>query len=262
MASTLQGFVSQGRAHLAYFQSRAFLRARSLRRWFREEGVSGVVRHLVRYAQGLRNFHRREDEFDKSLGVDTKGPIGLWHLRIQSENVREAARYEGVNPSVLRELLQGLRLRQGFSSYTFVDLGCGKGRALLIASEFGFGKLIGVEFAPELARTAEENCQRLDLPAKILNQDATEFRFPSTDLVVYLYNPFGATILKRVFDHLVEVAPMNCYILYVNPLHRKCIDDHPGAELLPSQPGTAAWKLRARVSQPRTAPSHSLPRSV
>lgn len=229
---------------LVYFKKRAAQRARTARRWFREEGFQGVLLHGVRYLLSLRNLKQRDLEFDKGLGVDTRGPIGLWHLRVPFDNVRHAARYEGSDPNLLRELLRDLQ--QDFSTFSFVDLGCGKGRALLVAGEFGFAQLIGVEFAAQLAETAGRNCRRLGLPAKIVNQDASQFQFPTGNLVVYLYNPFGPTVLSPVLDRLLATQTTECFLIYVNPLHRRLIDDYPRMQQLAANRGSAVWRLAPR----------------
>jgi hypothetical protein len=57
----------------------------------------------------------------------------------------------GVSPSVAHGTLQ---------DFTFIDLGSGKGRALLMASAYPFKRIIGVEFMPELHRVAQENIRK------------------------------------------------------------------------------------------------------
>jgi predicted RNA methylase len=229
---------------LAYFKKRVAQRARTARRWFRDEGFKGVVLHGVHYLLSLRNLKQRDLEFDKGLGVDTRGPVGLWRLRVPFDNLRHAARYEGSDPNLLRELLRDLQ--QDFSTFSFVDLGCGKGRALLVAGEFGFAQLIGIEFAAQLAETAARNCCRLGLPAKIVNQDASQFQFPTGNLVAYLYNPFGALVLRPVLDRLLATQTAECFLIYVNPLHRRLIDDCPRMHQLAANRGSAVWRLSPR----------------
>lgn len=243
-------------ARAMYFKKRAVQRARKARGWFRNEGILGVLIHLVRYARGFFGLKGREAEFDRRHGVDTKGPVGLWRLQIRSLNVQHAARYEGSDPGTLRQLLRDLR--QDFSSFRFVDLGCGKGRALLIADEFGFAEVIGVEFAHELAEIAKRNCTRLGLRATIFNQDATEFSFPSGKLVVYMYNPFGPSVLEPVVNRLLEAQIADCFLIYLNPLHRRCLDNKPRIHRLTTQRNAAIWRIepvaKSTTDVPASAP--------
>jgi SAM-dependent methyltransferase len=216
--------------------------------WLREGGLQGVVRKLARYVQDFRRVRRTSAAFDRSLGVETAGSVGLWHLRIPSENRADEERYQAVDPNALRRLLSGIET--DWSSFTFIDLGCGKGRALIVANEFGFERLIGVEFAAKLAHTATRNCQRLALRAEILSQDAAEFLFPPGKLAVYLNNPFGPRVLNRVLDHLSETNTRDSYVLYVHPLHRHCLDGRPGLEPMITNRYWAVWKLAPQPKRP------------
>ena len=61
-------------------------------------------------------------------------------------------------PWLFEEMMHALPVR--FQDFTFVDLGSGKGRALLMAAPYGFKRIIGVEFMPEWHRAAEENIRK------------------------------------------------------------------------------------------------------
>src|SRR5260370_36125929 len=135
------------------------------------DGLEGVVRKLARYVQHFRRVRRTSAAFDRNLGVETAAPVGLWHLRIPSENLADAERYQAVDPNAFRRLLSSIDT--DWSSFTFIDLGCGKGRALIVANEFGFERLIGVEFAAILGHNATRNCQSLRVRRGIDLQDAT-----------------------------------------------------------------------------------------
>jgi SAM-dependent methyltransferase len=229
---------------MGYLARRVKKRLGNIARRFIEEGFEGVARQVAFHYRWSREFRKRDAEFDSSLGVDTKGPVGLWYLHIESDNVRDAIRYEGVKPSVFRQALRDVP--DDFERFTFVDLGCGKGRALLLANEFRFSQLIGVEFAPELAAVARSNCHRAAVQATVLSQDAVQFPFPPGNIVVYLYNPFGPTVLDPVLDHLLESRPAKCYIVYINPVHRRqCFDTRPQLRCLAEDTEYAVWSLTA-----------------
>ena len=250
-ALRVRGFMSSENllpGRMGYLARRVNKRLRNITRRFLDEGFEGVASRLASHYRWMREFRERDAEFDRSLGVDTKGPVGLWHLRIQSDNVRDAIRYEGVNPSTFRQALR--EVHDDFEGFTFVDLGCGKGRALLLANEFRFSQLIGVEFAPELAAVARLNCHRAAVQATVLSQDAAQFPFPPGNIVVYLYNPFGPTVLNPVLDRLLESRPAKCYIVYINPVHRQCFDTRPELRYLAENKGYAVWTVTAADGQP------------
>jgi hypothetical protein len=54
-----------------------------------------------------------------------------------------------------------------------------------------------------------------------LSGDATTFAYPSGPLVLYLYSPFLAPVLKRCLANLNRVLssePREVYLLYTNPV--------------------------------------------
>jgi SAM-dependent methyltransferase len=133
--------------------------------------------------------------------------------------------YLPVRPNFARRVLRRLPISDP-SEYTFVDLGSGKGRMLLIASEFPFRRVVGVEMREDLHHDALRNagryrhpnaqCSRIDCQ----NMDATSFDFPSGKLVVYLFNPFNAETMGTVFrrlDSSFEKDPRDIVLVYVHP---------------------------------------------
>ena len=106
--------------------------------------------------------------------------------------------------------MQALPIR--FQDYTFIDLGSGKGRALLMAAPYAFKRIMGVEFMPEWHWVAQENIRKLaaanpSAPAmKSLCMDARDFEFPPEPLVVYLFNPFPEPVFVAVMERLRQSA--------------------------------------------------------
>ncbi len=116
--------------------------------------------------------------------------------------------------------------------YTFIDLGSGKGRTLLLASEYGFPRIIGVELLPALHRAAEENIRaycEANHPASQIESvlmDACDFKFPPTALLVYLFHPLPMAGLERVIRNLDESlaqAPRDVWVVYHNPVFEKAV---------------------------------------
>ena len=115
---------------------------------------------------------------------------------------------------------------QNHAEYTFVDLGSGKGRMLFLAAEYPFRKIQGVEFALQLHQQAERNISRYrharqrctDLEST--NLDASEYIFPDGKLVLYLFNPFGPEVFKKVLINLgksLAQHPRHVIVVIVNP---------------------------------------------
>lgn len=163
--------------------------------------------------------------FDAEHDVDTGGLTPLRYLQgvpADSDGVDHIA----IDPTEFADAMAALDIDS--RRYTFVDLGAGKGRALILAAELPFQRLIGVEFAEELATIAEANFARLRAshPAmsevEIIRQDAGEFRLPITPTVLFLYNPFGARTMTKVARNAhasLAQNPRELLVLYVNPMH-------------------------------------------
>ena len=156
-------------------------------------------------------LHRAEDLAANRAG-DTFGPA-LWNTA-----------FYAISPSIFERVVYPLSL--DWPSFTFVDLGCGKGRALLLASLLPFRHILGVELDPGLAELARRNLQtfcpptRLCHSVEVVETDAATVSIPETPLVVFLYNPFLAPTLRRVLRSLersLHRHPRELWLIYINP---------------------------------------------
>lgn len=225
------------------------MKLRSVRHAFNrslaKRGFVGTFVFASRRALGLTtrgNVRKVQHYFDQQYGVQTSGVI----FRDEGDERHD---YHGVTPSVFRAACrrwQQLVSASGnsFEEYTFVDLGCGMGRALLMASEFPFRQVIGVEFDGRLTEIAQTNIQkwitggRALSPISVLQQDVLEYDFPQPPLLVFLYNPFGETILDPVLRRLQQLKknfPGPIDILYVHPQCSYLFDDRKRFQLLWSE---------------------------
>ncbi len=166
--------------------------------------------------------------FDLAHGVETSGHYGPWiylrDLKIPSRNWYEGNNYIAIDPDRFRTVLRSLDIP--YEQYTFIDYGSGKGRALLVASEFPFKKVLGLEFAPELHRVAEENIRsfRSDrqkcADIESINVDFSLFDLPLDPLVLYFYDPCRGRVLSEVVKRIrdsIQKAPRPFRIVIVAP---------------------------------------------
>jgi SAM-dependent methyltransferase len=184
--------------------------AAKVQRRAREYGLAGAARYSVMRAIDLCQGAL----FDLRHGVDTGGAM--------LPEVEGGQGYKGSLPSLVSGSLR--RVDIPYEHFTFIDLGSGKGRTLLIAARFPFRKIVGVEFVPELHRIAEQNIRRCKAAGDIVSLcgDVRDFAFPPGPLLVYLFNPFTEPVLRRVLQNLresLDADPRPVVLVYLRPLH-------------------------------------------
>jgi hypothetical protein len=151
----------------------------------------------------------------------TSGTVG-WQARLLG---LFHSPYQPTEPTLFHEMMAGISIE--FDQFTFVDLGSGKGRTLLMASEYPFRKIVGVELIEELHRAAEENIgayksatQRCTRVESVL-ADARDFELPEEPLLLYLFNPLPERALSEVLQRLessLGKTPRPVWVVYHNPL--------------------------------------------
>jgi SAM-dependent methyltransferase len=166
--------------------------------------------------------------FDDEFGVRTSGLVVGRHLKSGHPHDRHATAYFGVAPSVFHALLRRWQRSQQawpMEEFTFIDVGAGMGRAVLLAAQLPFRRVVGVELNPTLARIARKNLAvirasgRALAPMKIVCGDAVEFRLPAGPCVAFLFNPFGAPVMRRLlasWRKSLAGRPRGLDLLYVN----------------------------------------------
>jgi SAM-dependent methyltransferase len=171
-----------------------------------------------------RAFSRfQEGWFDLRYGTDTTAVSGLESLTIDGPNVADAVRYEPMRLRSFRRLLAALRPP---TDCVFVDIGCGKGRQLLLAVEYGFRRLRGVEFAKELCDIARENAIRyrrrtgVESQIEVIHADATEYAIRDDENVFLVNNPFGEMLMEKLVRNIatsLATSDRQIFIMYINP---------------------------------------------
>ncbi|MGD0446273.1 MAG: class I SAM-dependent methyltransferase [Edaphobacter sp.] len=183
--------------------------------------------------------------FDQAHNVDTSGLIPAGNLVTGHPNDAFVTAYYGIAPSILRTLIDHWRETippHPIHSYTFLDIGAGKGRAMLVASELSFRQVIGIELNPEIADIAQNNLEIWQrdhaadhtapaiAPIFLHQQDALAFDMPHTPTLAFLYHPFEAPVLKHLLRRIeAQFArrPGTFDLLYVNAECREILDKHP-----------------------------------
>jgi SAM-dependent methyltransferase len=137
--------------------------------------------------------------------------------------------YQPTEADLFYEMIEALRQCShiDFHDFVFIDLGSGKGRTLLMASDYAFRRITGVEFLPTLHKAAQDNMSEYRSDSQkcfVLESvcaNAIGFPFPSGATVLYLFNPFPESGLRRVIGNLersLQEHPRAVYVLYHNPI--------------------------------------------
>ena len=188
--------------------------------------------HLVRAAEYYRHFHavEREEGFDARWGTDTSALVETFELSLRGEHAKHAVRYEPAHVGEVRQALASLPADA--TQFTLVDLGSGKGRALMVAADFGFQKLIGVELSPALDAIARSNVARFHAAGgpgtfELRCGDAADFEPPPGPVTYFLFNPFSAPVLEAVLRRLgasLVRDPRDAALIYLCPSHRELVE--------------------------------------
>jgi SAM-dependent methyltransferase len=161
-------------------------------------------------------------DYDWDYRVDTTSATVGWRQRLLGVFL---SAYQATEPAAFHQMLASLGI--DFGEFTFIDLGSGKGRTLLMASDYPFRRILGVEILPELHRVAEENIARYEsdrqkcFAIESRCGDARQFEFPAEPTVLFLFNPLPEAGLTQAIANLersLRQHPRAVYVLYHNPL--------------------------------------------
>ena len=168
-------------------------------------------------------------DYDWEFRVDTTSATVGWRTRLLG---LLNSPYQPIEPQLFREIMASLEI--DFSQFTFLDIGSGKGRALLLAAEYPFRRIIGIELLPELNSAAEENIRKFLSEKRACSEiqtqcgDATDFSFPNEALVLLLFNPLPEAGLKKLLGNLetsLGKTPRPTRMIYANPVLEEVVAD-------------------------------------
>lgn len=160
-------------------------------------------------------------DYDWEKHVNTTAATVSWRDRLVGQFLSP---YQPTEPSLFHEMLGVLQI--DFSQFTFIDIGSGKGRTLLMAADYAFRRVIGVEIIPELHAAAEENIQAYKSDSQRCFsieshcEDARAFNFPAGSLLLYLFNPLPEAGLTKMLARLDEARSKRSgevFVVYHNP---------------------------------------------
>lgn len=205
---------------------------------FKHKGRLPWLSHFI-YSlkhRGLMNtcsMGLKEWQKERELGIRTFGAHAPDELSIEADSKLGGHLYQPSSSVIFEKAMNALPFN--FDDKVFLDIGSGKGRALILAAEAGFKKVIGVEYAAELNDIAHTNIEtvkeRFPNTEFVLTEgDALAYDIPEEVDVVYLFNPFDQEttidLLKKVKPAFEQKKPI--YLVYVNPVHCNVLQQELG----------------------------------
>ena len=164
--------------------------------------------------------------FDWTHGSDTGGVTSLEELGVD----RTAGLfYMSASPQFFSQMERHLPVDRG--AFTFVDLGCGKGRVLMMATGKGYRRVIGVDISSSLISAAIKNTRG---SSELVCANVLEFKFPMEPLVIFIYNSFFEEVTAKVISNLeqsIASRPREVWILHLRPFVRGPLDHSDYFEL-------------------------------
>jgi SAM-dependent methyltransferase len=195
-----------------------------------------AVRRSLGHSPLTRNFYRVWDRlhpFDLQYGIETTGILTPDEITSDRYLASQVVCYAGSQPSIVRAALSALG---PVDDYAFLDLGCGKGRAAIVATEFPFREVVGVDLSTDLTLIARSNADSVarrfpDRPRVTIAQaNVLNVPLPAGKLVLFAYHPFHAEILEGVIGRLeaaLAADTPHIFFVYDDPYHAEVLDASP-----------------------------------
>jgi SAM-dependent methyltransferase len=227
--------------------------APTIHNWWKENsarhGFSSTLKRFIailwEFARESTPSRRRQRygdvEYDWDFRVDTTSATVGWRDRLLG---LFHSPYQPTEPALFHEMLASLVLASpkiDFREFTFIDIGSGKGRALLMAADYPFRRILGIELLPKLHRVATENLRKYKsesqqcFAVECVAGDASEFVFPPEPTVLYLFNPLPESGLNRMLGNLersLREHPRPVFVLYHNPVLEHVVSRNAGFQRL------------------------------
>jgi SAM-dependent methyltransferase len=202
----------------------------------------GANSGMKRFKQNWQFFHFFLTRFNPLLAIlvmidewrgearyqlNTTGFEEIRKLPVKSVNLTSAFSYMPSNYVLMEKAFSFLN--QQSHNGSFLDIGCGKGRALVVAAAHGYSNITGIELIEAYCRTAQANAEKYlkshPGPKIVVHcLDAAHYRIPTGTQTIFLYNPFNETVLESVVDNImasIRLQPRVVYVIYLNPLFRE-----------------------------------------
>ena len=178
---------------------------------------------------GLRYNRVEAWWYDMRNHVETRGKASMRDMGTTGDAGEHGTGYQGVNARHFHKVFDSLAIPR---DTTFIDIGAGKGKVVLLAAKAGFRRVVGVDVVESLCDVARTNVATLGPLAarcEIVACDALQYGFTDEN-VFFLNNPFDADFLAAMLDRIdasLAARPRPAWLVYANPSWLGAIARHP-----------------------------------
>ena len=166
----------------------------------------------------------QEIKGEKKYGINTTGADELKDLSKKGVDISHATMYMPISYLLLEDIFRQL---PATSKMHFLDIGCGKGRAMCVAAYYGYKNITGVDFSKQFCADARTNLMRTQekFPAikyDVITADAMNYEIPPMVDCIFLFNPFDVVVMTAVVYNIMESAKehsRDIIVAYANPLY-------------------------------------------
>lgn len=170
--------------------------------------------------------------FDLIRGTDTYERIGSEDYQYQPHGFDNNIWYVPSETRIIVNALEKIKniFGKDLQNYQFLDLGCGKGKTLLVYCEKFKNQgisAIGIEYYEPLANIAMNNMKKCNYQdrVKIITDDAGSIAQHTNEqkLIIYMYNSFGEHVMRSV---LSNIQSREVIIIYIDPRLSNIIEEY------------------------------------
>lgn len=174
-----------------------------------------------------RHIIREEKKGEIKYQIETTGYDNLKFLKKQAEELDHSTIYMPASFDLLELCFAQIDFE---NCKHFLDIGCGMGRAMVVAAHYGAKKITGIDVAKSLIIKSKKNIATLkskmsNVEATCQLQNAYYYEIPNDVDVIFLFNPFDELVMDAVVDNILNSLEENkrkIKIIYLNPMEKQC----------------------------------------
>ncbi len=219
---------------------------RVIRRLSEKKGFLGFIVIWLRYSRS-KSLREALEYAWNSHGYDLLHQVDTSHMAVSSEiwsqGINSSDKHFAVDStpekvSRCRTAFNEAAKHLTFENTKFIDLGCGKGRVLLLSARHNFKKRIGVELSENVAQICRSNLKSKNVEHEIIVDSMLSVHWEDhisceDQILIYAYNPTSVEILSKTIAKIIaKVKNGKLLFIYTNPQTKFHIEKSTNFNLL------------------------------